>query len=95
MRLGNHKHFFCAPRIGRSWVRLLLVSVVRGHLQQLSGFYPQDKVPNDIMARVIRFNDSDGDEFWLGYHNFYVISRYNPRAKYAMVVYQLSKEIEK
>lgn len=62
---------------------------------ELSGFYPQDKVPNDIMARVIRFNDSDGDEFWLGYHNFYVISRYNPRAKYAMVVYQLSKEIEK
>lgn len=59
-----------------------------------AGIYPQGKISKDIMARVIRFNDSDGDEFWLGYQNFYVISRYNPRAKYAMAVYLLSKEIE-
>ena len=38
-------------------------------------------------------NDADGDEFWLGYQNFYVISRYNPRSKYAMAVYQLSLSI--
>jgi membrane-bound lytic murein transglycosylase B len=59
-----------------------------------AGFYPQEKISEDILATVIRFNDSDGDEFWLGYENFYVISRYNPRAKYAMAVYLLSKEIE-
>ena len=47
----------------------------------------------DTMARVIRFNDADGDEFWLGLNNFYVISRYNPRAKYAMAVYLLSESI--
>ena len=44
-------------------------------------------------ARVVRFNDSDGDEFWLGLNNFYVISRYNPRAKYAMAVHLLSESI--
>ncbi len=47
----------------------------------------------DTMARVVRFNDSDGDEFWLGLNNFYAISRYNPRAKYAMAVHLLSESI--
>jgi len=32
---------------------------------------------------------------WFGYQNFYAISRYNPRSKYAMAVYQLSLAIEK
>ncbi|HCX26478.1 MAG TPA: lytic murein transglycosylase B [Cellvibrionales bacterium] len=59
----------------------------------LAGYHPQDQVPAERQARVIRFNDADGDEFWLGYQNFYVISRYNPRSKYAMAVYQLSQSI--
>lgn len=58
-----------------------------------AGYYPQDKILPTEKARVIRFNDADGDEFWLGYQNFYVISRYNPRSKYAMAVYLLSQEI--
>ena len=59
----------------------------------LAGYHPQDQVPIERQARVVRFNDADGDEFWLGYQNFYVISRYNPRSKYAMAVYQLSQSI--
>jgi len=57
------------------------------------GFYSQKKVDASRKARVIRFNDDDGDEFWLGLQNFYSISRYNPRSKYAMAVYLLSEEI--
>jgi membrane-bound lytic murein transglycosylase B len=59
----------------------------------LAGYHPQIQPSANIKARVIRFNDADGDEFWLGYQNFYVISRYNPRSKYAMAVYQLSQAI--
>lgn len=58
-----------------------------------AGIYPQSKIDTDEKARVIRFNDADGDEVWLGFQNFYVISRYNPRSKYAMAVYQLSLAI--
>ncbi|MGB5325807.1 MAG: lytic murein transglycosylase B, partial [Pseudomonadales bacterium] len=57
------------------------------------GFFSQSGVDDSLQARVVRFNDSDGDEFWLGFDNFYSISRYNPRAKYAMAVYLLSEDI--
>ncbi len=64
-------------------------------LDELSsrGYHSQRAVEGATMARVVRFNDADGDEFWLGFNNFYVISRYNPRSKYALAVYLLSEEI--
>jgi membrane-bound lytic murein transglycosylase B len=42
---------------------------------------------------LIRLDGEAGDEYWLGLHNFYVITRYNPSNLYAMAVYQLSQEI--
>ncbi|MBT8139955.1 MAG: lytic murein transglycosylase B [Gammaproteobacteria bacterium] len=63
-----------------------------GELAQ-RGYFSQQSVQQDMRARVVRFNDEDGDEFWLGFDNFYSISRYNPRSKYAMAVYLLSEEI--
>lgn len=40
--------------------------------------------------RVIQLQGSYGNEYWLGFHNFNVIKRYNASDLYAMAVYQLS-----
>lgn len=47
----------------------------------------------DAPAIPLRLELEDGDEFWLGFENFYVITRYNHSYRYAMAVYQLSELI--
>ncbi len=49
------------------------------------------KLDGDKMASAMRFIGDEGEEYWLGLHNFYVITRYNHSAMYAMAVYQLSQ----
>jgi len=44
---------------------------------------------------LLEFETDQGNEYWLGLHNFYVITRYNHSHMYAMAVYQLSQEILK
>jgi membrane-bound lytic murein transglycosylase B len=44
-------------------------------------------------ATAMKFELEDGYEYWLGLHNFYVITRYNHSAMYAMCVHQLSQQI--
>jgi membrane-bound lytic murein transglycosylase B len=50
-------------------------------------------VDPEAMASAMKFELADGYEYWLGLHNFYVITRYNHSAMYAMCVYQLSRQI--
>jgi membrane-bound lytic murein transglycosylase B len=47
----------------------------------------------DTLAYLMAFEQAKGLEYWLGFHNFYVITRYNRSPLYAMVVYQLSQEL--
>ncbi|TXS96591.1 lytic murein transglycosylase B [Parahaliea maris] len=47
----------------------------------------------DAPATAIRFELENGYEYWMGLHNFYVITRYNHSSMYAMSVYQLSQRI--
>ena len=44
-------------------------------------------------VKLLQLENKDGYEYWLALHNFYVITRYNHSALYAMAVYQLSEAI--
>jgi membrane-bound lytic murein transglycosylase B len=46
-------------------------------------------------ATLLKLEGSAGDEYWLVFPNFYVISRYNRSPLYSMAVHQLSLELEK
>ena len=58
-----------------------------------SGISTDGKLGDDAKSSLIRLEGEKGDEYWLGLHNFYVITRYNHSNLYAMAVYQLSQRI--
>jgi len=59
------------------------------------GYIPVTDFSDDsLLATLISLENPDGMEHWLGFQNFYVITRYNHSPLYAMAVYQLSREIE-
>ncbi len=51
-----------------------------------------DGIDDDTRAALIEL-DGRESEYWLGFDNFYAITRYNHSNLYAMAVYQLSREI--
>ena len=57
------------------------------------GIRLQAPLPARDKAALIELAQKDGMEYWVGLNNFYVITRYNHSALYAMAVYQLSREI--
>ena len=50
-------------------------------------------VPPDTPAVLISAEQRDGPAYRVGFHNFYVITRYNHSARYAMTVYDLAAAI--
>ena len=60
-----------------------------GDLRQL-GWTPLDAVDDRYAVTAFRLEGEQGDEFWMGLPNFYVITRYNRSVMYALAVHQLS-----
>lgn len=58
-----------------------------------AGIVPREELDPEALATAMKFELPEGFEYWLGLHNFYVITRYNHSAMYAMSVYQLSLEL--
>lgn len=56
--------------------------------------FPTQAVKTSALATPIQLELPQGYEYWLGLHNFYVITRYNHSNLYAMAVYQLSQAIK-
>lgn len=51
------------------------------------------ELPLDSASQLMEFEGSDGLEYWVGFHNFFVITRYNRSTMYALAVHQLGQEI--
>ncbi len=58
-----------------------------------SGVTTDAVIDTGVQASVIALQKANSVEYWLGLQNFYVITRYNHSALYAMAVYQLAEEI--
>jgi len=57
------------------------------------GVYPDQAVAADGRYSLIRLEGENGYEYYLGYPNFYVITRYNRSPLYAMAVHQLARKL--
>lgn len=63
------------------------------HRAQLKGIRPKEKWDYSDKVRLIKLNKEKYDELWYGAKNFFVITRYNHSAYYAMSVHQLATKI--
>lgn len=59
------------------------------------GVIISERYGNAVKCRLFRFQTENGWDYYIGFHNFYVITRYNKSPLYAMAVYDLSREITK
>lgn len=57
------------------------------------GVIPRETLPDNLPATLIELENNGGNEHWLGFNNFFVITRYNRSVNYAMSVLQLADEI--
>ena len=47
----------------------------------------------DSKGELLTYEGDDGTEHWVGFHNFFVITKYNRSVMYALAAHQLGQEI--
>jgi len=47
----------------------------------------------DSGSQLLTYEGDDGIEHWVGFHNFFVITKYNRSVMYALAVHQLGQKI--
>jgi membrane-bound lytic murein transglycosylase B len=50
-------------------------------------------LPASSAGELLTLEGNEGTEHWVGFHNFFVITRYNRSVMYALAVHQLGQEI--
>jgi membrane-bound lytic murein transglycosylase B len=58
-----------------------------------SGVMFSTSLSSDSKGQLVTLEGADGTEHWVGFHNFFVITRYNHSVMYALAVHQLGQEI--
>ncbi len=58
-----------------------------------AGVEPDLSLNDRTPATLMELDGEEGKEYWVGLHNFYVITRYNHSPLYALAVWQLSQAI--
>ena len=49
--------------------------------------------PSDSVGQLLTYEGKEGLEHWVGFHNFFVITKYNRSVMYALAVHQLGQQI--
>lgn len=65
---------------------------LRAYLNE--GVQPAEKLKLSRKAILLRYELAKGHNYWFGFYNFYVITRYNKSILYAMAVHQLADKIK-
>lgn len=64
-----------------------------GELRQAGVIMPK-KWRDEALGKLLAFELDQGSEYWLGFNNFYTISRYNHSQLYSLAAYQLGQKIK-
>jgi membrane-bound lytic murein transglycosylase B len=57
------------------------------------GYRPHQAIGHAAPATLLTLDGAQGEEYWITFKNFYVISRYNRSPLYSLAVYQLSQAL--
>ncbi len=70
-----------------------VIEILEGRGLGRQGLKPVEALEDEQGARALSLNEAPPGEYWIGLHNFWVITRYNRSQMYALAVYQLGRAV--